>query len=985
MTPSTIVKFILENSDFDPRAYVLRGGDESAVVIHDGPKARIIAPLTVYTLNDYVRNVYNYTPDDFKRMTAKGPIYVVTNKADKLPNVVKSVFLYFVEMKATNDFMQEIAWRDIPKVLDDAWPETQEALGNYFESEISKKRNGLQNVTNLVLIGRNDLAIKYRRQLGRAKLPLEMAIDASNAVRKAGGRSRNAIGRLMRNQTGVKWGEKGFFLLYSDWSDPRILDFFDDSPRHSYRKAAQDVFNGDSIDWYNPQFAPEDVWNRINSKNEALIRQLLIGRDVFTDDFEGVLTADDALSMTDSELRDIVLGKENPDDMDDIKDAIRWAGEAAERSGMESAYYDGYTRAVISAIGAGTPQWIKAKNSKGERTHLLGFFIPYSTLEEWVEEYKKEEYVEHFDGDIHELAAMYCKAEPEDDYSPEFDEDYFNEELADRLSEIKMVQPVREEPSQPELPLQGEPPVAAIEPDLPSKVSVNVPPTQDNPKGSKVYPGIPASVASKYVQAMGDKAKMTAESLVEALTEREERSAFHQPENFDCSEEGNGWRFCRGMNDWEDCYTAMAVVFPQQDQQSRRIWADIDCGRFGTGDDEHTEEAKAWGEEACKLWVKSARKLKGEKNDDGIERDWFKAFKDALADKEMAPYVKDHGIDETRWAKSMIEAEVDPKAFLKGQKKQWKIVTWHRAKPENKFYWSATRRAFISDFKQSTVFFDAGQAEANLKAVFSLMASDPSWPLRVESYLAEAAEDDPKSLLKRHPNLRNVVVKRVSYSYSQSGRATQTQNDSKEVAADEAIKWMSGDHVHVEWPDGDMEHIDFIRTPISVSGSTQELQHGLGYITMSDGKSELVKLSRLQNVAYGYYRPIHVTPEERATFKPIQNEGQSDTVSPFQQAMGDLDAALTEKDFKEATRQFHHMPKTVEEFISSPGGNPIWYLSDGGYSRVVYSLEREYLFLTDNSTSRVKARWEACKPQRNAVEQIIRDGVRRLSSEEPNE
>jgi hypothetical protein len=98
----------------------------------------------------------------------------------------------------------------------------------------------------------------------------------------------------------------------------------------------------------------------------------------------------------------------------------------------------------------------------------------------------------------------------------------------------------------------------------------------------------------------------------------------------------------------------------------------------------------------------------------------------------------------------------------------------------------------------------------------------------------------------------------------------------------------------------------------------------------------------------------------------------------FQQAMGNLDAALTEKDFNEATRQFHHMPKTVEEWIERPGGNPLWYLSDCGYSRVVFSMERGYLFLTDNSSSQVKARWEACKPQRDAVENVMKAELKNI-------
>lgn len=88
--------------------------------------------------------------------------------------------------------------------------------------------------------------------------------------------------------------------------------------------------------------------------------------------------------------------------------------------------------------------------------------------------------------------------------------------------------------------------------------------------------------------------------------------------------------------------------------------------------------------------------------------------------------------------------------------------------------------------------------------------------------------------------------------------------------------------------------------------------------------------------------------------------------------MLDLDAALTNNHPPEGLiRQIHHYPKTIEKWIFNDEGG-IWYLSDSGYSRVGFDMESGRLFLTYNSTSRVRARWEQAAPQRQKVEELVR-------------
>lgn len=103
------------------------------------------------------------------------------------------------------------------------------------------------------------------------------------------------------------------------------------------------------------------------------------------------------------------------------------------------------------------------------------------------------------------------------------------------------------------------------------------------------------------------------------------------------------------------------------------------------------------------------------------------------------------------------------------------------------------------------------------------------------------------------------------------------------------------------------------------------------------------------------------------------------TLPPLQRLMLDLDTAVTGIAPEQCIGQYHHYPKDVEDwYAKNAGGNLEWYLSDGGYSRVVWSFERQILFLTDNSTSKAKGNWEKALPQRQAVERYMKQETDRL-------
>jgi hypothetical protein len=102
------------------------------------------------------------------------------------------------------------------------------------------------------------------------------------------------------------------------------------------------------------------------------------------------------------------------------------------------------------------------------------------------------------------------------------------------------------------------------------------------------------------------------------------------------------------------------------------------------------------------------------------------------------------------------------------------------------------------------------------------------------------------------------------------------------------------------------------------------------------------------------------------------------SLPPMQGLILALDVALTDKEPEECVGQYHHQPSTVEKWLETPGGHPIWYLSDYGYSRIVWDEHKGDVFLTYNSTSKVVARWEAAASQRKALEDYLNSEYKRV-------
>jgi len=85
-----------------------------------------------------------------------------------------------------------------------------------------------------------------------------------------------------------------------------------------------------------------------------------------------------------------------------------------------------------------------------------------------------------------------------------------------------------------------------------------------------------------------------------------------------------------------------------------------------------------------------------------------------------------------------------------------------------------------------------------------------------------------------------------------------------------------------------------------------------------------------------------------------------------------LDCALTGKPYKDCLHTFNNSScKTPEEFF----WNKIYYLSDGGYSRLVFSDYDGEVLLSNDSLPKVKEAWSRCIELRNNLESFMKDAV----------
>jgi hypothetical protein len=169
----------------------------------------------------------------------------------------------------------------------------------------------------------------------------------------------------------------------------------------------------------------------------------------------------------------------------------------------------------------------------------------------------------------------------------------------------------------------------------------------------------------------------------------EANSAFHRPENFDQYAEGKGWTAWRGGNDWENGSTAATVVFEGEDKS--RMWFtikypnDLSDKVAEAISERHPayERINKLGKRITNKWIREATRIHRIPKNYGhngrpIKRDWKECFQAALESKILKPFVKESGVDYTKWHamkrdKTAAEKEID--------QEEDKFHTKHDAEP----------------------------------------------------------------------------------------------------------------------------------------------------------------------------------------------------------------------------------------------------------------------------------------------------------------
>jgi 2'-5' RNA ligase len=249
--------------------------------------------------------------------------------------------------------------------------------------------------------------------------------------------------------------------------------------------------------------------------------------------------------------------------------------------------------------------------------------------------------------------------------------------------------------------------------------------------------------------------------------QHESRTGFHQPENYDRTHEGTGWNFWQGANDWEHAPTWMWVVFPG-DSENKRVWVEVNYEGHGNPDDgevrydgPEAKEAKAWGEKAIKTWLRVAKRLHSEKDENGCTRQWIDAFKAALQDDEVKAFIKQSGTDRTNW-EPMKESKAIVAALLEDVEVErltdeiaangYVVVATGEA--GQKLYCVANRFRFSSYAKDAQVFATPEGAKEAMQHANALYKYRNT---RIEVWLGEG-EEDPKDFIGRQNMQRGFTV-----------------------------------------------------------------------------------------------------------------------------------------------------------------------------------------------------------------------------------
>jgi hypothetical protein len=99
-------------------------------------------------------------------------------------------------------------------------------------------------------------------------------------------------------------------------------------------------------------------------------------------------------------------------------------------------------------------------------------------------------------------------------------------------------------------------------------------------------------------------------------------------------------------------------------------------------------------------------------------------------------------------------------------------------------------------------------------------------------------------------------------------------------------------------------------------------------------------------------------------------------MTPFQEKIAYLDAALTGKDWRAVSHSALYQNANPDVLYCGA----MYYLSDGGYSRVYFDDSSGRLLLASESRNEVKASWINCRELISDVESAVREWIAQQSA-----
>lgn len=283
----------------------------------------------------------------FQQYSKDGPLFVVfVDRADNEHEEVDKYQLHF----PTGQFMDSDD-RAISLKADllDHYPQVAEVLRDYFVREIEAGKDVKDNAKNLDTIGQSALLDPLVKS---GKLTVDH-LEHFPVLTIVGMMLRDTISveqlrALVRDHS--VWFERDvFYLVFADWSDASLLEFFDNDDsnrgRYSSRDRAEKLFDNSYFDNYDDSWVDAStalsIISDLDSENLHTLRELVASASGKTE----------AMTWDYTELRNELEDNEDGHDYEEIIDALRRAYGDADRNAREGAYYTGAIEELEAELG----------------------------------------------------------------------------------------------------------------------------------------------------------------------------------------------------------------------------------------------------------------------------------------------------------------------------------------------------------------------------------------------------------------------------------------------------------------------------------------------------------------------------------------------------------------------------------------------------------------------------------------------------------